>query len=83
MEFNFDCTPFFVLQRLDSPGMHLTPEQVHVASIPAVCRGKDMKDVFIWLPIGFGKSVGYERTPFVTEMILFVMACKLRRVDSE
>jgi len=60
--------------RLDSPGMRLKPEQV--PSISAVCKGKDMKDVFIWLPTGFGKSVCYEMT-------LFVMDCKLRRVDSE
>ena len=74
MEFNFDRTLFF-------PSMHLNPEQV--ASILAVCKGKDMKDVLIWLPTRFGKSVCYETTPFVTETILFVMDCKLRRVDSE
>jgi len=78
MEFNFDCTLFFALQRLDSPGMRLKPEQV--ASISVVCKGKD---VFIWLPTGFGKSVCYEMTPFITEMIPFVMDCKLQRVDSE
>ena len=81
MEFNFDRALFFALQRLHSPGMRLKPEQV--ASILAVCKGKDMKDVFIWLPTAFGKSVCYETTPFVTETILFVMDCKLRRVDSE
>jgi len=42
MEFNFDRALFFALQRLDSPGMPLKPEQV--ASILAVCKGKDMKD---------------------------------------
>ena len=83
MEFNFDCALFlfFALQRLDSPGMRLKPEQV--ASISAVCKGRDMKDVSIRLPTAFGKSVCYETTPFVTETILFVMDCKLRRVDSE
>jgi len=74
MEFNFNHTLFFALQRLDSPGMHLNPEQV--ASISAVCKGKDKKDVFIWLPTGFGKSACYETIPFV-------MDCKLRRVDSK
>jgi len=54
--------------------MRLRPEQV--ASISAVYKGKDMKDVFIWLPTAFGKSVCYEAT-------LFVMDCKLRRVDRE
>ena len=83
MEFNFDHALFlFVsLQRLDSPGMRLKPEQV--ASISAVCKGKDMKDVFIWLPTAFVKSVCYETTPFVAETILFVMDCKLRKVGSE
>ena len=79
MEFNLDRALFlfFALQRLDSPGMRLKPEQV--ASISAVCKGK----VFIWLPTAFVKSVGYETTPFVAETILFVMDCKLRRVDSK
>ena len=74
MEFNSDRALFFALQRLDSPGMRLEPEQV--PSTLAVCKGKDMKDVFVWLLTGFGKSVCYEATPFV-------MDCKLRRVDSE
>jgi len=43
MEFNFDHALFFAIKRLDSPGMCLKPEQV--ASISAVCKGKDMKDV--------------------------------------
>ena len=75
MEFNFDRALFFALQRLDSP-MRLKPEQV--ASISAVCKGKD---IFMWLPIRFGKLVCYETTPFVTETIPFVMDCKLRQVD--
>ena len=58
--------------------MRLKPERV--ASISAVCKGKD---VFMWLPTGFGKSVCYETTPFVAETIPFVMDCKLQRVDSE
>ena len=83
MELNFDRTLFFffTLQRLDSPGMRLKPEQV--ASISAICKGKDTKDVFIWLLTAFVKSVCYETTPFVAETILFVMDCKLRKVDSE
>ena len=78
MEFNFDHALFlfFALQRLDSPGMRLKPEQV--ASISADCKGKDMKDVSVWLPTAFVKSVCYETTPFVAETILFVMDCKLR-----
>ena len=78
MEFNFNRALFFAPQRLDSPGMRLKPEQA--ASISAVYKDKD---VFIWLPTGFGKSVCYERTLFLTETIPFVMDCKLRRVGSE
>jgi len=70
MEFNFNHALFLTLQRLGSPGMRLKPEQV--ASISAVCKGKD---VFIWLLIKFGKSVCYTT--------LFVMDCKLGRVDSK
>ena len=81
MELNFDRALFFALQRLDSPGMRLKPEQA--ASISAVCKGKDMKDAFIRLPTGFGKSVCYETAPFVPETIPFVMDYKRRRVDSE
>jgi len=65
VKLNFDRALFFALQRLDSPGMRLKPEEV--ASISAVCKGIDMKDAFIWLPTGFGTSVCYETTPFVTE----------------
>ena len=78
MEFNFNYTPFFALQRLDSPVLRLKPEQV--ASISDVYNGKD---IFIWLPTRFGKSVCYETTPFLTETIPFIMDCKLQRVGSE
>ena len=71
MEFNSDCTLSFFLQRLGSPGRCLKPQQV--ASILAICIGKN---VFIWLPTGFSKSVCYD-------MIPVVMDCKLRRVDSK
>jgi len=73
-----DWVVFFALQKLGDPGMHLKPKQV--ASISAICKGKD---VFIWLPPGFGKSVCYDTTTFVIEMRTFVMDCKLGRVDSE
>jgi len=39
--------------------MVLKPEQK--ASIKSVYEGKD---VFVWLPTGFGKSVCYEALPF-------------------
>ena len=43
-----------VLQRLATPSIVLKPEQR--ASIKAVYEGKDIS---VWLPTGFGKSVRY------------------------
>ena len=62
MEFNFDIGLSYALKRLSTPNMTLKAEQV--ASISAVCNGKD---VFMWLPTGFGKSVCYEVLPFVMD----------------
>ena len=54
--------------------MVLKPEQR--ASIKAVYEGKD---TFVWLPIGFGKSVCYEALLSVCyEALLFVFDFKLR-----
>ena len=53
------------VQRLATPSMVLKPEQR--ASIKAVYEGKD---VFVWLPTGFGKSVCYEALPFVFDFKL-------------
>ena len=71
MEFNFDRALSYALQRLGSPGMKLKPEQE--AAVSAVYKGRD---VFVWLPTGFGKSLCYEVLPFV-------MDCKLGRVAGE
>ena len=49
-----------VLQRLATPSIVLKPEQR--ASIKAVYEGKDIS---VWLPTGFGKSVCYEALPLV------------------
>ena len=70
MELELDCALSYALQRLGTPDMSLKPEQV--ASISAIYKGKD---VFVWLPTGFGKSVCYEVLPFV-------MDYKLSRVNS-
>lgn len=71
MEFDFNCSVSYALERLGTPDMTLKPEQV--AAILAVSQGKD---VFVWLPTGFGKSMCYEALPFV-------MDCKLGRVNRE
>ena len=34
-------------------------------SVKSVCEGKD---VFLWLPTGFGKSMCYEILPFVFDV---------------
>ena len=71
MEFNFDRALSYALQRLGSPGMKLTPEQE--AAVSTVYNGRD---VFVWLPTGFVKSLCYEVLPFL-------MDCKLGRVAGE
>jgi len=65
------------LQRLSTPSMVLKPEQK--ASIKSVYEGKD---VFVWLPTGFGKSVCYEALPFVFEYKLKAVAPCLALVIS-
>lgn len=55
-----DSALSYALQRLGTPDVKLKKEQV--ASIECVYRGKD---VFVWLPTGFGKSIIYHTLPFV------------------
>ncbi len=50
----------YALGCLGKLGMVLKPEQE--ASIRHIYKGKD---VFVWLPTGFGKSICYECLPFV------------------
>ena len=58
---------------LECTGNHgLSPKPEQVTAIRAVY---DKKDVFVWLPTGFGKSLCYETIPFIFDW-------KLRRVDS-
>ncbi len=57
---DFDQATSYALQRLKSPEMTLKPEQVE--AIRHVYGGKD---VFVWLPTGFGKSICYEVLPFM------------------
>ena len=67
---NLDLCFSYALQRLGSPEMELKREQR--SAIESVYRGKD---VFMWLPTGFGKSICYQTLPFVFDR-------KLDRVSS-
>ena len=58
------------LRRVGYPSMTLEPEQKDC--VQCVYEGKD---VFVWLPTGFGKTVCFEVLPFMFDK-------KLGRVDS-
>ena len=60
----------YALRRVGYPSMTLEPEQKDC--VQCVYEGKD---VFVWLPTGFGKTVCFEVLPFMFDM-------KLGRVDS-
>ena len=55
----------YALQRLGCKAMTLKSQQR--ASVKYVYEGKD---VFLWLPTGFGKSLCYEVLPFVFDVKL-------------
>ena len=50
----------FALSAIGKEGLKLKPEQLQ-----AICHVCDGKDVFLWLPTGFGKLVCCEMLPFV------------------
>ena len=52
----------YALERLSCASVILKDEQT--ACVKAIDEGKD---VFLWLPTGFGKSMCYEVLPFVFE----------------
>ena len=60
---DFDCAITHALQCLGCPNLTLKPEQRE--SVRYVYEGKD---VFAWLPTGFGKSLCYEMLPFVFDV---------------
>ena len=68
---DFKSALTYSVSKIGHPGLSLKPEQV--AAIQAVYCGKD---VFVWLPTGFGKSLCYEALPFVYD-------CKLCRIDAD
>ena len=55
----------YALRCLGSPEMRLKPEQI--ASIKGIYEGRD---VFTWLPTGFGKSICYQVLPFLFDVKL-------------
>jgi len=57
---SFDACLAFALERIGKQQLKLKREQV--ASIRHVY---DRKDVFVWLPARFGKSICFECLPFV------------------
>ena len=61
----------YALQWLGTPELQLKTEQR--SAIESVYRGKD---IFVWLPTGFGKSMCYQTLPFVFDS-------KLDRVNSQ
>ena len=67
---NLDSAINHALLCLGCPNLTLKPEQRE--SVRYVYAGKD---VFVWLPTGFGKSLCYEMLPFVFDV-------KRGRVDS-
>ena len=67
---DMDRSISLALERVGCPSVTLKKEQR--ACIKSVYEGKD---VFLWLPTGFGKSLCYEVLPFV-------LGDKLNRQDS-
>ena len=57
-----DHSILYALERLGCASVTLKDEQI--ACVKAICEGKD---VFLWLPTGFGKSMCYEVLPFVLD----------------
>ena len=55
----------YAVQKVGKAGSVLKPEQLQ-----AVCHMYEGRDVFLWLPTGFGKSIYYEVLPFVFDLKL-------------
>ena len=60
MAVEFSSSVTYALQKLGTPDLVLKPEQR--TAINAVYNGRD---VFVWLPTGFGKSLCFHTLPFV------------------
>ena len=60
----FGAALSYALERLGKRTLQLKPEQE--ASILSICN---KKDVFMWLPTGFGKTICYEILPFLFDYL--------------
>jgi len=63
--FNFDRALAYVLSCMKQEGLCLKDHQVE-----AVKRLSEGKDVFVWFPTGYGKSICYQLQPFVFDVKL-------------
>ena len=61
----------YAVCKVGKGGIVLKPEQLQ-----AVCHMYEGRDVFLWLPTGFGKLICYEVLPFLSDF-------KLGKVDTE
>ena len=66
---DFNSALSYALQRLGTPDLEPKPEQI--AAMQSIYK---RRDVFVWLPTGFGKYLCYETLPFLCDW-------KLGRVD--
>ena len=60
------------ISKVGKAGMVLKPEQLQ-----AVCHVYEGRDVFLWLPTGFGKSICYEILPFLFDLKLASGECSI------
>ena len=63
--FDFDRALAYALSCMKQEGLCLKDQQVE-----AVTRLSEGKDVFVWFPTGYGKSICYQLLPFVFDVKL-------------
>ena len=61
--FDFDRALAYALSYVKQEGLSLKDQQVE-----AVKRLSEGKDVFVWFPTGYGKSICYQLLPFVVDV---------------
>ena len=59
---NFSAAALYAINQLGKQNLSFKKEQIF--SIVAIHNGKD---VFVWLPIGFGKSLRFKILPFMMD----------------